>query len=332
MNRARNLRRLRRTLAIALLLPLAAGFAWYERGRSPAPIELGGNVDIRDVNLSFRVGGRLASLAVDEGATVAAGDTLGRLDDEPFVNALREAEAALAVATARSTLYHEGYRKEDVEQARARLVASEAVLKNTNQTLARERQLITTGATARRGLDDAQAARDRAAADVEVARQAYTAFSRGYRAEEVAEATAEVARAEARLDGARLQLTDTELVAPAAGVVLTRAVEPGTMLAAGATVLTLSLTEPVWIRAYVSETALGRVPPGTAVRIHTDARPDRPYRGVIGFVSPTAEFTPKHVETAELRTALVYRLRVIVTDPDPALRQGMPVSVRLAAP
>ena len=77
----------------------------------------------------------------------------------------------------------------------------------------------------------------------------------------------------------------------------------------------------------MNEASLYNVQPGTEVQIYTDGRPDRPYHGKIGFVSPTAEFTPKTVETTDLRTDLVYRLRIIVTDADDSLRQGMPVTV-----
>jgi HlyD family secretion protein len=126
-----------------------------------------------------------------------------------------------------------------------------------------------------------------------------------------------------------LQLADTVLTAPSAGIILTRAVEPGTMLSAGSTVLTLSLTDPVWVRAYVDEPDLGKVAPGTKVSVYTDARKE-PYPGTVGFVSPTSEFTPKNVETTDLRTALVYRLRIVIDRPDSQLRQGMPVTVRIA--
>jgi len=101
------------------------------------------------------------------------------------------------------------------------------------------------------------------------------------------------------------------------------------MLSAGSTVFTLSLDAPVWVRAYVGETDLGRVPPGTQVHVRSDSS-SRSYDGIVGFVSPEAEFTPKNVETRDLRTALVYRLRVVVQNPDAALRQGMPVTVTLA--
>ena len=111
---------------------------------------------------------------------------------------------------------------------------------------------------------------------------------------------------------------------------VTRAVEPGSIMPVGTTALTLNLQNPVWVRAYVSEPQLGRVKPGGKVTLYTDLRPEKPYHGQIGYVSPRAEFTPKSVETADLRTGLVYRFRVVVSDADAGLRQGMPITVRLA--
>ena len=134
---------------------------------------------------------------------------------------------------------------------------------------------------------------------------------------------------QAELAQAELDLHDTTLVAPSDGTLMTRALEPGSMLNAGSTVLTLSLTRPVWVRAYIDEPNLGQMQPGRELLLYTDGRPDKPYHGKVGFVSPTAEFTPKTVETPDLRTDLVYRLRIIVTDADDALRQGMPVTVKV---
>ena len=148
------------------------------------------------------------------------------------------------------------------------------------------------------------------------------------RGDENAEAKASLQQTQAQLAQAELDLHDTTLIAPSDGTLMTRAVEPGSMLSAGSTVLTLSLTRPVWVRAYIDEPSLGQVQPGRELLLYTDGRPDKPYHGQIGFVSPTAEFTPKTVETPDLRTDLVYRLRIVVTDADDALRQGMPVTVQ----
>ncbi|MDD4073641.1 MAG: efflux RND transporter periplasmic adaptor subunit, partial [Desulfobacterales bacterium] len=133
----------------------------------------------------------------------------------------------------------------------------------------------------------------------------------------------------ATIQRAQRQLADTRLTAPAGGILLTRAKEPGSIVAAGQTVAVVSLTDPVWVRAYVAEPDLGHIWPGMPAEIITDTRPDTPYQGHVGFISPEAEFTPKNVETPRLRTDLVYRFRVVADNPDQGLRQGMPVTVRI---
>ena len=116
---------------------------------------------------------------------------------------------------------------------------------------------------------------------------------------------------------------------PADGIVMTRTVEPGTMLQAGAPVLGISLRNPVWVRAYIDEPLLERVQPNMQVSITTDS--GSTFTGTVGFISPQAEFTPKTVETADIRTTLVYRLRIVVQDPEGRLNHGAPVSVHLPA-
>lgn len=312
---------------VALTLAIVA-FSEYRQKDESAELTLSGNVDIRQVNLSFRVGGQLKKLRVDEGAQVEAGDVLGLLDNRPHKLAFIEAQANQAALDARRVLYKNGYRKEDIQQAKANLTARLAAQHNADQVLQRQQKLIGTGANSQRNLDDAQSNFDQVKAQANAARQHYLALSSGFRKEEVAETEANYLRATAQLQNAALQLSDTVLKAPSKGIILTRSVEPGTVLSAGSSVFTLSLTEPVWIRAYVAEPDLGSVAPGTKVNVFTDSRSE-PYAGVIGFVSPTSEFTPKNVEATDLRTALVYRLRVVIDKPDTKLRQGMPVTVKV---
>lgn len=316
---------------IAVVALAAGGGTWACRGRGQADRPtLFGNVDIRDVSLAFRVGGRVSDIRVDEGSVVRAGDLIASLDAEPLQDAVANAEAAVAATGAHAAMLHKGYRTEDVEQAKAKLDSARAALKEAEQQLARQQTMVPTGAAPQRTLDNAQSQRDQAAAQVRTAEQNLRELSTGYRKEEVEEADGQARQAQASLATAQLNLRDAQLIAPSDGVILTRAVEKGSMVAAGTPGFSLTLTSPVWARAYVSETELGRFNSGTKVTLATDLHPERPYHGVVGFVSPTAEFTPKNVETADLRTALVYRLRIVVTDPDVQLRQGMPVTVRLA--
>lgn len=318
----------------AVLIPLlivagAAGIFAYQAAQSNAKTTLYGNVDIRDVSLAFRVGGRVSEINVDEGSVVKAGDPIATLDVEPLQTAVRNAEASAAALEARNALLHKGYRVEEIAQAKARRDQFQAVYADAERQLVRQRTLQLAGATSQKVLDGAVANRDQANAQLRAAEENLRQMETGYRKEEVSESDAQLAQAKAALETARLALRDARLVAPSDGVILTRGVEKGSMVQAGSTAFNLSLTNPVWVRAYVEEPHMGLFTPGTAVTLHTDMKSGKEYHGVVGFVSTTAEFTPKTVETPDLRSALVYRLRVVVNDADANLRQGMPVTVRL---
>lgn len=319
-------------VAVVVLIAAAVYGVWYYQQHQDKPLTLYGNVDIRTVNLGFRVDGRLASLTVDEGDTLQPGQLLGKLDDAPYINALQQAQANVGSAKAKLALLMAGYRAEEIAQVRSEMAQRLSAFSYADSFLKRQQGLWAKNATSADALEDARTSRNQAQANLQASKDKLAQYLSGNRPQEIEEAKANLAQSEAALAQAQLYLHDTTLVSPSAGTVLTRAVEPGTMLSAGGTVFTLSLTRPVWVRAYVNETSLSKATPGTELEIYTDGRPDKPYHGKIGFVSPTAEFTPKSVETPDLRTDLVYRLRVIVTDADDALRQGMPVTVRFAQP
>ena len=184
-------------------------------------------------------------------------------------------------------------------------------------------------AISQKELDNARAAEREAAAKLRSAQDQLDMLTSGYREEDVLAQRAAVAAADAELNHAEIQVRDAVLAAPQKGIILTRAREAGAIVQAGQTVYTLTLTNPVWLRAYVDEPNLGKVKPGMPVRVAVDAAPGKTFPGTVGFISPTAEFTPKTVETREVRTALVYRLRVQVEDPENVMRQGMPVTITL---
>ncbi|MFC0229465.1 secretion protein HlyD [Serratia aquatilis] len=318
--------------ALIVLIAAAAYGFWYHQQQQDKPLTLYGNVDIRTVNLSFRVAGRLATLAVDEGDSVEPGQVLGKLDDAPYLNALQQAQANVSSAKAKLALLQAGYRDEEIAQVRSEVAQRVSAFNYADSFFQRQQGLWAKKATSADALEDARTLRNQAQANLQAAKDKLSQYLSGNRPQEIEEAKANLAQTEAALAQAKLDLQDTALLSPAVGRVMTRAVEPGTMLSAGGTVFTLSLTRPVWVRAYINEVSLGNAQPGTEVQIFTDSRPGKPYHGKIGFVSPTAEFTPKTVETPDLRTDLVYRLRIIVTDADDALRQGMPVTVHFTQP
>jgi HlyD family secretion protein len=289
---------------------------------------LHGNVDIREVNLGFRVAGRIAEITHEEGDAVTAGEVLARLDEEPFRREVAEARALVDSRHARLQWLQTGYRPEEIAQALAAVREREVSLDNARRLFERQTDLLISNTVSQQDHDDAEARYREAEARLHSARAQLALLQSGYRAEEIAQAKADLARAEAARASSELRLQDTTLNAPTNGVVLTRAQEPGAVVSTGATVLTLSLSRPVWVRAYIAEPDLGRIHPGLPMAVTTDSRPEQPYHGQVGYISPRAEFTPRNVETPELRTSLVYRLRIIVDNPDEGLRQGMPVTVR----
>ena len=327
---------MKRNIAIVLIL-IAAGVAawWYlapKVGARGGPLVVYGNVDIREVNLGFRVSGKINEVLKDEGDPVKPGELVARLDDAPYVRQEEQARGQLMSLQAKLAELEAGYRKEEIAQARAGVEESKAALDNAERVFNRRRDLLKQKVATQQEFDDATAARDQAQARLNSVRANLTLQEAGYRKEDIAQARADAERAAAALAAAKISVADTDLKAPSVGVVITRALEPGTVVQAGATVLTVSLSEPIWVRAYLPEPELGKVHPGMKALVFTDSRPGKPYEGQVGFISPRAEFTPKSVETTDLRTGLVYRLRVVIPTADQELRQGMPVTVKLIGP
>lgn len=314
-------------LAVAVIVIGYLLLFWLLHDRdNPNVLRLYGNVDIREVELAFRQPGRMTRMALDEGDAVSAGAVMAQLDAKPYHEKLAAAEGELRAAQAGLDKLRSGNRPQEIAQVQERVRQAQAASLETERNFRRQSTLLESGASSQRTIDTALVARDRAAADLASAKAALSLAKDGFRREDIAAGVARVAVAEAALAQARTALADTELVAPSDGIVIARVREPGSMVASGTPVYTLSLRNPVYVRAYVSEPDLGRLAPGAPVRVGTDSSA-KVYHGQIGFISPRAEFTPKTVETTDLRTDLVYRLRVVVTDADQGLRQGMPITV-----
>ena len=312
---------------VVAVLAIAGGIAWWFGPSRESTSHLYGNVDIRDVDLAFRVGGRLTEMRREEGDQVKAGDIVATLEATPLIQALAAADARVAQAQAVLAKLEHGPRQQEIGQARAAVQEAEAGLRDAQGELARQQGLVAEGATSRKLLEAARARAEQAAARRDAVRQQLALLLEGTRSEDLAATHAELDAALAARAQAATRLDDGTLRAPQDGVVLARIREPGAMVPEGAPVYTLSLVRPVYVRAYARETELARLVPGTAVTLRGDST--RAYRGRVGFVSTRAEFTPKSVETEDLRTDLVYRLRIVVEDADSALRQGMPVTIQL---
>jgi len=314
---------------VAAALVLSACSDDRRSGDRSAPLTLYGNVDIREVQLAFQDAGRIRALPVDEGARVAAGQVVAELDPTRYQLELQRLNGEVAAQTQVLARLRQGSRPQEVARARAAAASARASLADAETQLARKQQLRTTNRISVQEVDTARTRVETLQANLKAAEEEVSLVVEGPRQEDIAAAEAGLAALEAARDLAAQRLEDTRLLAPASGVIRTRILEPGAMAAPGAPVFTLALTDPLWVRAYISEPDLGLVHEGMRAEVRTDTLPDKAYQGWVGFISSTAEFTPKTVETTELRTKLVYRARIFVCDPQQELRLGMPVTVTL---
>lgn len=318
-----------RPLAVSLVIIAAVGcgyYYFYRNHSNPNEITVHGNVDIRQVDLGFRVSGRLMDVLFEEGDEIKKGELIARLDPIPFEQDLNSLKAQMEQAQANLNKLQTGNRPQEIQEARAQLREKEVSHENARKTFERQSELVKKNYASKQAYDDAYVASNEAKAQLKTAQEALKLSLEGFRIEDIAAGQAQFESATAQYHRAQTNLNDTMLYAPSNGIVLTRIREPGSILNIGNPVYTLSLTDPIWVRAYISEVDLGRVKPGMKTLIYTDSQ-STPFEGQVGFISPQAEFTPKNIETKELRTDLVYRLRIVVQDPEGKLRQGMPVTV-----
>jgi len=329
---------MKRTPLIVLLvitLAVLGGLAWWftHQHKPAGELVLYGNIDLRQVELAFNGSEPVEAVLVSEGDRVAKGQILARLDTGRLAPRVAQADAQVAAQQQMVDKLRRGNRSEDIGQARANVAQTLADATNAQDKYARLANLSQTSsgrALSRQDLDDARSAAAAAAARLAVNRQALRLQLAGPRREDIAQAEAQLRGDLAQLALLRRELADAVLVAPMNATVRSRLVEPGEMASPQKPAFSLAITDPKWVRAYVTETDLGRVHPGMKAVITADAFGRRGFAGWVGFISPVAEFTPKTVQTTDLRTSLVYEIRVFVTDPDDDLRLGMPTTVHLS--
>ena len=323
-------KRVRLLLVVVVLLAIAGGgffyFTHYKRGADDLAT-LYGNVDIREVELAFNDSGRVTSVLVQEGAHVKAGQLLATMDDTRYAAGLAQAKAQANQQELVLKKLLAGSRPEEIARAKANMEGLRVTYLNAEANYKRAADLVSTKAISIQQRDDLKAKFDAARQQYEAALQTYNLAVKGPRSEDVEAARAAHKASVQAVALAQREFDDTRLFAPSDGVVENRILEPGDMAAPGTPVLTIALPSPLWIRAYVGETELGRISLGMRARVETDSFPGRSYEGWVGYISPTSEFTPKTVEAPDLRTALVYQLRVYVCNPRNELRLGMPATV-----
>src|SRR5271167_3301555 len=325
----------RTRLAIVFVSLIVVGAAlWWFLARQQRPVELSlyGNLDLRQVELPFNGSERVAAVLVQEGDHVKQGQLLARLDTDRLVPQVAKAAADLAAQQQAVDRLHNGNRPEEIAQARANVDAATADAQNARAQYARLTALSDSSsgrAVSRQDMDAAKAALDTAEARLAVNQKALTLELAGPRKEDVAQGEALLRADQAQLALLQQQLKDADLLAPLDAVVRSRIVEPGEISSPQKSAFTLAIVDPKWVRAYVAEPDLGSVHEGMRADVTVDAFPGRRFPAWVGFISPVAEFTPKSVETTDLRSSLVYEIRVFVRDPGDELRLGMPATVHL---
>ncbi len=359
---------------------------WWPQNATPL-IRVSGNIEAIEVKMSFKIPGRILRRLVDEGHIVKAGDLISKLEDRELIDQKNKAEATLEALQAnvpkllttidkeertstdeikqaeanvqsaqeRLSKLLQGYRPQEIEQAKAEVDRTKSELEKAEKFHTRSKHLVEGGYVAVKDFDTTKESYEVALAMHKKATESYSLLKEGFRKEEIREAQSEVEKAKAALslakskklqvqiyrhelevtkaqikeakaalEVARRQLEYSEVFSPVSGVVLVKSAEEGEYVSSGATVVTIADLDHVWLKAYVDETDLGRVKLGQRVRIKIDTFPGKTYEGRISFISSQAEFTPKQVQTQKERVKLVYRIKVNVENRSRELKPGMP--------
>jgi HlyD family secretion protein len=323
--------------AIVLVLILggaaAAGLYYYSHWKAQRPadnvLQLSGNIEAHESIVSFKVQGRIVELPIEEGQWVNAGDILARLDSEDYRQQVQIDEANVRSRDAELGLALAGNRSQDIKAAQQNVLDAQADLELKKSDLRRYEALYQKDEVSAQTRDDAATAVERAEATYERVKQVYDAQLEGTRKEQIRINQAEVNQAHQSLEMSRVRLSYTLLRAPVSGVMLVRQAEIGEVAAPGTPVVTIADLDHLWLRAYVSETDLGRIRWGQDATVHTDTFPGKIYHGRVSFISSEAEFTPKSVETYKERVTLVYRVKIDLDNPSHELKPGMPADVTI---
>ncbi|NUF30183.1 HlyD family efflux transporter periplasmic adaptor subunit [Acinetobacter oleivorans] len=295
-------------------------------------LTLYGNVDIRQVSLAFEQSGRIEKLLVQEGDKVKAGQVLAALNTNALHIQAKQAQAQLKAQQEAIVKQDVGARPEEITQAKAQLASAQAELDKANKNLQRLQILVSSTdgrAISQQELDYAKSNKDSAEAAVRERQANLELIIKGARKEDRETTKAQYEVTKANLDLINYNLTQAELKSPVNAMVRARLQEVGDMTTAQKAVYTLALTDPKWIRVYVNEQDLSSIKMGGTAQVIRDSYPNQPINGKIGYISSVAEFTPKTVQTEEIRTTLVYEVRIYVNDPNDQLKMGQPVTVKV---
>ena len=277
----------------------------------------------------LEAGSRLEEIAQSEAAAHRAQSLLEELLSGSRPEEVAAAEAGVASAQAEADRWQsEWQRQQNLHEEGVISVQQLEATRAAHQTAqARLRQTLEQSKLVREGPRKEQIEQARAA--LQEARQRYALVQSGPRQETIAQARALLEQARQALAVSQTRLNYATLLSPLSGIVLSQNIEPGEYVAAGTPVITVGDLSNVWLRAFINETDLGRVKVGQPVRIRTDTNADKVYEGLVSFLAPQAEFTPKNVQTQQERVKLVYRVKIDIPNPLQELKAGMPADAEI---
>jgi HlyD family secretion protein len=324
---------MRRLLFILVIAAAIFGLLYYfffqKKGEGNPFIKVSGNIETTEVDVGFKITGRIVSLSVQEGDWVEKGKVIAKLDDEDLRHRFELARATLNSAQARLNKLLAGSRPEELREAEAALHQAQFDLDNKQIQYERMKALFERRVIPKETLDNAETGYKIAKASLQRAMENYQLVKEGPRKEDIEDAKAQVEQARASLKLAETQLSYTLLFSPLSGVCLVKSGEIGEVVNPGTSILTLADIGNVWLKAYIPESDLGKVKWGQEVIVTTDLRPQKEYKGKISFISSQAEFTPKSIQTEKERVTLVYRIKVDIPNPDRELKPGMPADGKI---
>jgi len=324
----------RKAIIGVVIIAVAAVAVFIFRNRTTPEagiLKVSGTIEVTSVELSFKVGGRLAERMVDEGQVVKAGQVVGRLEDEELREERNNRSAEERASKAAVDDLEAGSRREEIAQGEAVLARMKSDADRLAKDAARSEELFKREVIPLKELEAARAGRDATAAAVREAEQHLKLLRIGPRPDAVRQARARAEGASAVKMLAETRLSQSILYSSLTGLVLSKHAEPGEMLAAGAPVVTVAKMDEVWLRGYIPESELGRVKVGQPARITVDTWPGRGLEGRVSFIASEAEFTPKNVQTEKERVKLVYRIKITLPNPKGELKPGMPADAVIMA-
>ncbi len=324
---------MKRILLIVIIAVIVAGLLYYfltrDKEEGNTTIKVSGNIEATEVDVGFKVAGRIVNLYVQEGDWVEKGKVLAKLDNDDLLQRLALAKATLKSAQARLDKLLAGSRPEEIREAEAILQQAQFDLENKKVHYERMKTLFERGVVPKDTFDNAETGFKIAKAALQRANENYQLVKKGPREEDIEDGRAQLEQAKASLQLIETQLSYTTLYSPLSGVLLVKSGEIGEVVNPGTSILTLADIENVWLKAYIPEIDLSRIKWGQEVSVTTDLKPQKIYKGKISFISSQAEFTPKQIQTEKERVTLVYRIKIDIPNPEKELKPGMPADGKI---